>query len=63
MSVDVKRIVDKCKICHEGYYTPAVFHPAKVLEILKVGDRVGIDLSFGYEQSYEGFIGIFVAVE
>jgi hypothetical protein len=63
MAEDVKRIVERCEICHQQALVPAVHHPAKALEILGLGDRVAIDLSFGYEKSEEGFIGLFVAVE
>jgi hypothetical protein len=59
----VKEVVNKCIACHEGAVVPIVYHSAKTLEILGLGDRIGIDLSFGYEMSDEGFIGLLVIVE
>jgi hypothetical protein len=60
MADDVKSVVSRCTACHEGAVVPIVYHPAKALEILGLGDKIGIDLSFGYEMSDEGFIGLFV---
>jgi hypothetical protein len=63
MAEDVKNTVDKCENCHQNSVVAQIHHPAKALEILKLGDRVAVDLSFGFEPSVEGYTGIFVAIE
>ena len=63
MMNDVKDIVGKCDNCHVYKNKPTVEHPAKALEVLQLGDRVGIDLTFGLPETSDGYLGLLVITE
>lgn len=63
MMSDVKDMVDRCQNCHMYKSKPKVEHPAKALEVLGLGDRVGIDLTFGLPETADGYKGLLVITE
>jgi hypothetical protein len=63
MAEDVQALASKCAKCHEGSVVADVHHPAKAIVVAGVGDLVGIDLSFGYEMTDDGYHGLLITVE
>lgn len=63
MREQVERIVKSCVECYRHHKVPVIEHEAKALEISSIFDRVGIDLTLGFPETKEGFIGLLVMTE
>jgi len=55
--------INKCIICQRNSKAPAIEHPAKVLPITGLFDRIGMDLVGGLPISKEGYSRVLVIVE
>ena len=63
MRKDVKKVVENCLECLKNNKSPIQNHPALALAIKNIFDIISIDLSFGFEVTENGFIGILVIME
>ena len=63
MRQDIDRFIKLCDTCMKFDKVPIKNHPALVLPITGIFDRIGIDLCFGFPVTTEGYIGILVIVE
>ena len=55
--------VKRCLVCQRNDRINPINHPAQAIEVDSIFDKVGIDLSFGFPETSEGFKGIMVCIE
>lgn len=58
-----KKIHRNCLECLRNNKCKIINHPALAIPILGIFDKICLDLSFGFEQTPEGYIGILVIIE
>lgn len=63
MRKDVEAVVYACGECLRHQKVKHPEHPAKATKITGLFDRVGMDLTFGFPESEEGYIGLLVIYE
>ena len=63
MKKHVESEISKCIECLRNQKSKTLSHPAIAIKVNQIGDRIGIDYSFGYLITKEGFIGILVITE
>ena len=63
MLCDVEKVDKNCRVCHGHEKTKMLDHPAILLEINGIFDRIVIDLEFGLPVTKEGYVGILVITE
>jgi hypothetical protein len=52
----IEKIIKRCDKCHRHCQEKPTEHPAKASEVLGLGDKIGIDLTFGLPETTEGYI-------
>ena len=60
---DITNYIKKCTICIRADAVRPIHHAALALDVTGIFERVGIDLSFGYPTTVDGFKGILVLIE
>lgn len=63
MTNDITNIVNKCAVCLRNNRGKVWNHPAVALAIDGIHDRIHIDLTFGLNETKEGFVGVLVIIE
>ena len=63
MRHDVHHFICNCLPCLRNDIKPTINHPALVLSVTQIFDRIGIDLVFGLPLTSEGFHGCFIITE
>ena len=58
MSADVAKVISKCLTCQRHQKVPALYHPARAIEVEGIFDQIGIDLVFGLPETKDGYIGV-----
>ena len=59
----IKSQIKKCEICNRHQKAPIIHHPAQVLPVTGLFDRIGIDLIGGLSETREGLKYIMVITE
>jgi hypothetical protein len=60
---DITNYIKKCTICIRADAVRPIHHAALALDVTGIFERVGIDLSFGYPTTVDGFKRILVLIE
>ncbi len=59
----IEKIVKKCDKCHRHFQEKPTKHPAKASEVLGLGDKIGIDLTFWLHDTTDGYKGLLWIIE
>ena len=63
MSADVAKVIAECLTCQRHQKVPALYHPARAIEVEGIFDQIGIDLVFGLPETKDGYIGVFCIMQ